>query len=61
MAHLSDSLAQAFILFDEACSDEIVRFPFNPKITIRSLGERLAQLRLRGNFYLAKQLQKTVE
>jgi len=38
-----------------ARSDEIVRFPYHPKTAIRSLGEWFAQLRLRWNFYLAKQ------
>jgi hypothetical protein len=49
-------LAHAFILIYEVRSHEIIRCPVNPKTAIRSLGERLAQLRLRGNFYLAKQL-----
>jgi hypothetical protein len=49
-------LAHAFILIYEVRSHEIIRFSVNPKTAIRSLGERLAQLRLRGNFYLAKQL-----
>ncbi|MCJ7704526.1 MAG: hypothetical protein MUO28_03195 [Desulfobacterales bacterium] len=51
-------MAPAFILIDGAVSDEIARFPFDPKTAIRSLGERFAQLRLRGNPYLAKLLQK---
>ncbi|MDO9349872.1 MAG: hypothetical protein Q7U55_01380, partial [Deltaproteobacteria bacterium] len=45
-------------LIDGAGSDEIARFPFNPKTAIRSLGERLAHLRLRGNIYWAKRLPK---
>ncbi|MDP2971133.1 MAG: hypothetical protein Q8P64_18285 [Deltaproteobacteria bacterium] len=53
------SLAPAFVLIDGAGSDEIARFPFNPKTAIRSLGERLAHLRLRGNLYLAKRLLKS--
>ncbi|MDI6762240.1 MAG: hypothetical protein QME83_04325 [Thermodesulfobacteriota bacterium] len=54
------SLALAFILIDGAGSDEIVRFPFNPKTAVRSLGEWVAHLRLRGNLYLAKRLQKFI-
>ncbi|MDP2973146.1 MAG: hypothetical protein Q8P64_28645 [Deltaproteobacteria bacterium] len=50
-------MAPAFILIDGAGSDEIARFPLNPKTAIRSLGERLPHLRLRGNLYLAKLLQ----
>ncbi|MCJ7704979.1 MAG: hypothetical protein MUO28_05505, partial [Desulfobacterales bacterium] len=49
-------LAQAFTLIDWTHSDKIVYFLFYMKTAIRSLGERLAQLRPCGNYYLAKLL-----
>jgi len=53
------SLTHALILIHGARPDESVCFPYHPKTAIRRLGERFAQLRFRGNFYLAKQLQNS--